>query len=232
VPAYRAVIFDFFGTLTRAVRRGPQHILIARLLGCDPGRMATVLDRSFPDRSRGAFGGAAQTLRWVCAQAGSRPTQTQVRRALAARIAAVEADTSLRPESVPTLRSLRRRGLRTAVVSDCGYELPAFLPRLPISPLLDALVYSVHIGQRKPHPAMYLAACTRLRVEPAECLYVGDGGSRELTGACQVGMTAVRVAAPDLAQHLVFDAEPTWRGPTIHSLSEAVALTDGAPVPA
>jgi putative hydrolase of the HAD superfamily len=151
-----------------------------------------------------------------------------VRRALAARVRAVAADTTLRRDAVPTLRALRQRGLRTAVVSDCGYELPEFLPRLPIAPLLDARIYSVHVGQRKPHPAMYLAACRALRVDPEECLYVGDGGSRELTGAAEVGMTAVRVAAPDLAGHLVFDAEPAWSGPTIGSLSEAVVLTGRA----
>ena len=72
---------------------------------------------------------------------------------------------------------------------------------------------------------MYLTACERLRVEPEECLYVGDGGSRELTGAAAVGMTAVRLVAPDLAGHLVFDAgRPSGAGPPSGSLSEAVAL--------
>jgi putative hydrolase of the HAD superfamily len=140
----------------------------------------------------------------------------------------VRADTTLRPDAVPTLRALRRRGLRTAVVSDCGHELPAFLPGLPVSPLLDAHVYSVRVRRRKPHPAMYHTACRSLGVTPEECLYVGDGGSRELSGAAEVGMTAVRLAAPDLRRHLVFDADEDWHGPTIGSLSEAVALVEVA----
>jgi putative hydrolase of the HAD superfamily len=228
MSAYRAVIFDFFGTLTRAIRRGPWHTSIARDLGCDPVTMTDVLDRSFPDRSCGSFGGAAQTLRWVCDQAGSRPTPGQVQRALSARVAAVQADTALRPDAVPTLRALRRSGLRTALISDCGYELPAFLPRLPIWPLLDARVYSVHVGHCKPHPALYLTACEKLRIPPEACLYVGDGGGRELTGAAAVGMTAVRLAAPDLAGHLVFGADE-WRGATITSLSQVLTLTTREP---
>lgn len=229
MPSYRAVLFDFFGTLTHAVRRGPWHTAIAHQLGCDPATMIEVLDRSFPERSSGSFGCAAATLRWVCAQAGARPTTTAVREALSARVAAVEADTALRTEAVPTLRALRRRGLRTALVSDCGYELPAFLPRLPIARLLDTSVYSVHLRQRKPHPQMYLTACQRLGVAPHECLYLGDGGSRELSGAAGVGMTAVRLAAPDLAGHLVFDADQGWSGPTIQRLDQTLALVRGAP---
>ncbi|HYN93670.1 MAG TPA: HAD family hydrolase [Pilimelia sp.] len=224
MPAYRAVLFDFFGTLTRAVRRGPQHDHIARALGCDPARMVAVLDRSFHDRCRGLLGDAAAALRWVCAQADGRPSPEALRMALVARVAAVQADTRLRPEAVPTLRELRRRGLRTAVVSDCGYELPQFLPRLPVAPLLDARVYSVAVRRRKPHPTMYLTACAALGVAPEECLYVGDGGSRELTGAAAVGMTAVRLAAEDLADHLVFDPDHAWAGPAIGTLGDVLAV--------
>jgi putative hydrolase of the HAD superfamily len=231
MPAYRAVLFDFFGTLTQAVRRGPLHARIALTLGCDPTKMISILDHSFPDRSRGAFGNATETLRWVCAQAGAWPGPDELRTALAARVAAVRADTTLRPDAVATLRALRRYGVRTGLVSDCGYELPAFLPGLPIAPLLDATVYSVHVGQRKPHGRMYLTACERLGLAPEECLYVGDGGSRELTGAARAGMTAIRLAAPDLAGHLVFDADDGWRGPTVGALAETVDLVNRAPTP-
>ena len=229
--AYRAVLFDFFGTLTHAVRRGPLHTKIAHRLGCEPAELTAILDRSFLDRSRGAYGDAAETMRWVCRQAGARPRPDQVHRAVTARVAAIRADTALRPDAVRTLRTLRRHGLRTAVVSDCGYELPVFLPGLRVGPLLDERVYSVHLRERKPHPLMYLTACDRLGVSPTECLYVGDGGSRELTGAADVGMTAVRLAAPDLAGHLVFDRDEGWTGPTIGELAETVALATRATLP-
>jgi putative hydrolase of the HAD superfamily len=155
-----------------------------------------------------------------------------VARAVADRIAAVRADTVLRPEAVPVLADLRRRGLRTAVVSDCWYELPAFLPDLPVAALLDTCVYSVDVGRCKPHPDMYLTACARLDVEPYECLYVGDGGSHELSGAAAVGIPAVRLNAPDLAGHLVFATDDDWTGPVIASLDEVPALLERIPVPA
>jgi len=95
--------------------------------------------------------------------------------------------------------------------------------------LLDARIYSVEVGRCKPDATMYLAACWELGVTPEECLYVGDGGSRELTGATEAGMTAVRLAAPDLADHLVFDPDVAWCGPRISSLAEVVDLLDAVP---
>lgn len=223
-PGYRAVIFDFFGTLTHAVQRGPWHFEIARTLGCDPDEFLDLLDRSFLNRCRGRYGSAEATLRWVCDQLGASPSKAQLRTACAHRIAAIRADTTLRPEALPTLRALRRSGLRTAVVSDCGHELPEFLPTLPVAELLDTAVYSVHLGVSKPHPDMYLAACGRLGIRPEEGLYVGDGGSRELTGARAVGLDPVMLAAPDLHRHLTFAAERDWSGRVIDSLAEISAL--------
>jgi len=232
VPAFRAVLFDFFGTLTRCVRRGPQHAVIARKLGCDPEMVRTVLDRTFNSRARGVFGSAESTLRWVTEQAGGRPCRSLVQAAVPARVRALRADTVLRRDAVRTLTAIKARGLRTGVISDCTHELPAFLPSLPVAPLLDAHVFSVELGVCKPDPAIYMAACDRLGVDPEDCLYVGDGGSRELTGATAVGMTAVRLDAPDLADHLVFDHDAAFTGLSVTSLTNVLPLLDRGPLPA
>jgi putative hydrolase of the HAD superfamily len=229
VSAYRAVVFDFFGTLTRSVQRGPQHANIARRLGCDPEVIRGVLDRTFHSRARGAFGSAEATLRFVTEQAGGHPRASQLEEAVPARVDALKADTRLRPDAVSALRAIRRRGLATALISDCTHELPAFLPSLPVAPLLDAKVFSVEVGVCKPDPAIYLAACEQLDVAAEECVYVGDGGSRELTGAAAVGMTAVRLDAPDLADHLVFDRDTGFDGPSVRSLTELLTVIDRSP---
>ncbi|SCL26778.1 putative hydrolase of the HAD superfamily [Micromonospora nigra] len=231
MPTFRAVLFDFFGTLTRAVQRGAAHHETAALLGCPVDRLVKVLDRTFYRRATGRLGSAEATLRWVCRQVGVHPSKAAVRAAVASRQRAIRADTRLRADAVPTLAALRGRGLRTAVVSDCTHELPAFLPDLPVAPLLDARVFSVQVGRCKPHAALYLAACRRLGLAPQDCLYVGDGGSQELTGAERTGMTAVRLAAPDLAGHLVFNADLAWRGPALRSLTEVLDLVDPAARP-
>lgn len=226
MPSYQAVLFDFFGTLTRSVQRGVAHLGTAELLGCHTDTLTEVLDRTYYERATGLLGNAEATLRWVCAQAGVHPSDQAVRAAVASRHRAVRADTWLRADAVPVLAALRQRGLRTGLISDCTHELPAFLPQLAIAPLLDVRVFSVQVGRCKPDPTLYLTACQRLGLAPGDCLYVGDGGSQELTGAEQAGMTAVRLAAPDLATHLVFNAERDWRGLTLGTLAEVLALVD------
>jgi putative hydrolase of the HAD superfamily len=228
---YRAVVFDFFGTLTEAVQRGPAHDRVAAMLGCPAPAFARALDETFTDRSTGSLGDAIGSLGVVARLAGGRPTIATLRAAYAARVDAVRADTRLRPDAVSVLRSLRRRGLRTAVVSDCTPELAEFWPELPIAGLVDARVFSIEERRHKPHPWMYSAATARLDVEPASCLYAGDGGSHELSGAAAAGMAAVKLAASDLGRHLIFRPDP-WQGPEIATLTDVLDIVAPPVIPA
>jgi putative hydrolase of the HAD superfamily len=217
--AFRAVLFDFFGTLTEAVRRGPAHDRIAARLGCAPAAFARALDQTFRKRSIGAYGDPANALGAVARLAGGRPSQSAIESVLADRVAAIRADITLRQDAVPVLATLQNFGLATAIISDCGPELPEIAATLPIHPFVNTSVFSIEVGCRKPDPAIYLIACGRLGLDPDDCLYVGDGGSHELTGAEAVGMTAVRLLAPDLRDHLVFDLDEEWSGAWIDALT-------------
>ncbi|HEY7176234.1 MAG TPA: HAD family hydrolase [Micromonosporaceae bacterium] len=222
----RAVVFDFFGTLTCAMRRGPAHERVARGLGCDVAAFDRALDDTFVARAVGALGDPFETLAAVAVRAGaSRPGTLALRQANADRIAAVRADIRLRPDAVTVLTALRRSGLRTAVVSDCTDELPLIWPDLPVSTLVDARVFSIEERRHKPDRALYRAAAGRIGVDEAHCLYVGDGGGHELTGAEAAGMTVRRLAADDLGAHLVFGADE-WRGPVVHTLTDVADLVD------
>jgi putative hydrolase of the HAD superfamily len=82
-------------------------------------------------------------------------------------------------------------------------------------------ILSCDVGMKKPDSGIYLLACERLGVEPGECLFIGDGDSRELTGATNVGMTAVLIRAPDDTES--GDRED-WRGTKISSIAEVFDL--------
>src|SRR2546430_11606344 len=58
---FDAVLFDFFGTLTHAVSRGPRHAHLARWLGCDPRLFTAVLDPTLVERAAGGGGPARPT---------------------------------------------------------------------------------------------------------------------------------------------------------------------------
>jgi putative hydrolase of the HAD superfamily len=83
-------------------------------------------------------------------------------------------------------------------------------------------VLSCTVGLRKPDPRIYELACERLEVEPADCLFVGDGANDELAGAARVGMRAVCVLPPGHDQALWPEARG-WE-PTIGDLREVLEL--------
>jgi putative hydrolase of the HAD superfamily len=99
------------------------------------------------------------------------------------------------PDSVPTLRAVRERGLRAAVVSDTGFDLRPALDRLGLSPYLDAVVMSYEQGICKPDPKAFLVACERLRVEPAQAVMVGDNPLTD-AGAVRAGICVLLLPPP------------------------------------
>jgi epoxide hydrolase-like predicted phosphatase len=56
--------------------------------------------------------------------------------------------------------------------------------------LVDEIIYSHECGMSKPDPAIYALACERLRVEPAQMVFVDDYGPC-VVGAREAGIHAV-----------------------------------------
>lgn len=131
-----------------------------------------------------------------------------------------ESTFTFRPEAIPVLTRLREHGFRIGMLSDCTIELPEAWPRLAVAELVDVPVFSCLERTRKPDPRLFRKVAAGLRVPPGQCLYVGDGGGRELTGATEVGMRAVLLAGPDWRPHGARDREPDWPGLRISSLTE------------
>ncbi|MGW5364712.1 HAD family hydrolase [Actinopolymorpha pittospori] len=222
----RAVVFDFFGTLSQSAsttERSRDHAKVAAALGVPTEDYEAALRRSWPDRARGALGDLAGTMRWLARACGVEIDDATCTAACAARIATQRDYVRLRPEAEPTLRALRERGVLIGVVSDCTQELPAAWDTFPIAPYVDAPVFSVEVGLKKPDPAIFLLVCERLGVEPSDCVYVGDGDSNELPGAEAVGMRALRLVAPDHAEAHVFDPI-TWTGACLTDLRDVLTL--------
>jgi putative hydrolase of the HAD superfamily len=218
-----AVVFDFYGTLTPVSPSEAWATNAARLaavIGVSADALVRVLDDSFPERISGALGDVRQTMRVLCDRLGADLTDEQFDEASRTRRAVQESMFALRPEALGVIGTLRERGLRIGLVSDCTSELSDAWPRLPLAAVIDAPVFSCVERTRKPDPRLFYAVARRLPAEPAECLYVGDGGGRELTGASGVGMRAVQLAGPDWHDHRDHRTEADWAGPRISSLTD------------
>jgi len=128
-----------------------------------------------------------------------------------------------RPDALPTLDELRRRGHLLGMISVCSEDVPEVWDETPLGGKFDATVFSCNVGVSKPDRRIYEIACEQLRVEPGECLFVGDGANDELPGAERAGMTALQLRAP--GESLTADGK-AWTGPHVERLSEVVELTE------
>lgn len=91
------------------------------------------------------------------------------------------------PDTLPTLKAVRDRGLRIGVVSDTGFDLRPAMDRLGLSPFLDTVVLSFEHGVCKPAAKAFLTASDELDVPPERILMVGDNPLTD-SGAVAAGM--------------------------------------------
>ena len=171
-------------------------------------------------RARRVFAGCAR--RW-----GLWPTRRRLAGAEEVRIEFSRRILRPRADAVATLRRLRTLGLRTALISDCSADVPVLWPTTPYAEAIDEPLFSCVEGLVKPDPELYLRACGRLGVEPRDCVYVGDGGNHELTGAERVGMRAVLIRTPRDRARSHGSERDTWQGEAIEDLGEIPGLIGG-----
>jgi len=225
----RAVVFDFFGTLTDPAAealRGPSFGVTAAALGVPADDFRAAMSGTFPQRIVGAFGDTRATLREVAGLCGADPSPAQLDAAAAAHHEGAVAVRRPRPGALAVLDRLRAAGLRLGLISDCSSELVEAWPTTDFAARIDAPVFSWQEGHRKPDPRLYAAVGTRLGVAPADCWYVGDGGGREFQGALAAGMRPILVtneAYPAAAAHRA-DPDPTIPDLSVKDLIELPVL--------
>jgi HAD superfamily hydrolase (TIGR01662 family) len=126
--------------------------------------------------------------------------------------------------AVSLLWALRHRGLRVGLLSNTQFRSKNHIEDLRrdgMSDLLDARVFSVDVGKRKPDPAIFRLALSELRTDPEETVYVGDNIECDVEGAKAVGMWTILVRTRDNASVV----EPGADG-IIDELEEIPALID------
>jgi len=78
------------------------------------------------------------------------------------------------PDTAPTLRALRARGVKIGVVSNVPRDLRPIFAARGLADLVDAFTHSFEVGAEKPDPAIFRRACAALGTAPDETLMVGD----------------------------------------------------------
>jgi putative hydrolase of the HAD superfamily len=118
---------------------------------------------------------------------------------VAAFLKPIFATAKLDPHAAHVLTMLRSAGIKTAIVSNTPWGSPADawrdeLGRHGLLDRVDATVFCMDVGWRKPHRAPFERALSLLGVSPAEALFVGDDPRWDAIGAQGAGLRPVLLA--------------------------------------
>ena len=188
----KAVIFDMFETLV-TLFEGRTYFSenMAEDIGADITEFRKAWHKSEHDRSIGRMTmkeGIADTLR----ELGMYDEKT-VDMLFGNRLAALGDTFAAIPEaSVELLKGLKERGIKVGLITNTFSDERDLIRASELFPYFDAAMISYEQGVLKPDPSMYLKIMEEFGVKPEECLYVGDGGSKELYAARDLGMNAVQ----------------------------------------
>lgn len=169
----RAVLLDLYDTLVWS-EWPALRALIEQRVGLQSGELLVAFDQTRTARAVGTYGSMEADLDAVLAAAGSGQDAALVNDLAALITGFLETGVHLWDDSLPVLRELRKRGLRTAIVSNCDHGTRPVVERLALTREADAVLLSVEIGAAKPDPAIYLAALEALGARPEEAVFVDD----------------------------------------------------------
>lgn len=190
---HQAILFDLFETLI--TEWGHRKYTKSEMCS-DLGVERETFDRWWESLDGARYLGRisfVEALRYVGCQCGVTPDEATIQRMLDLHIATKSVCFEyVDPEVYDLLDALRKAGLKLAIVSNCSPEEVLPMGGSRLASFFDAIILSCEVGLQKPDARIYQEAAGRLGVAPEACAFVGDGGSHELEGARNVGMTAIQ----------------------------------------
>ena len=91
-------------------------------------------------------------------------------------------------DTVRLLEELKKRDIRIGLITNTFSDERDYIRRSILFQYFDVALISYEQGIVKPDPEMFTRMTDALGLRADECLYVGDGGSRELYAARDAGM--------------------------------------------
>lgn len=89
------------------------------------------------------------------------------------------------------LEQLKRKGKRLCLISNADPIDVKHWRESPLANLFDQTIFSYEVGYVKPQSEIYQIALCEMKAHPEECIFIGDGGSQELQGAKEAGISTV-----------------------------------------
>ncbi len=224
----KAVMFDLIDTLTVCVHREykANHRSYAKDLQVDRDRFDKVWEDSRAFAQRGGFKNTQERMAWVIRELGLQPSP-----ALIAKFAEREEQYWVQnvkwlPDARVVLQKLRTKGIKMAILANGPSALKGLDRSLGLSKLVDTYLLSCDSSFLKPEKEFYFDALNHLgirREEASHCLFVGDGTDKELNGARECGLYAVRLKQ-DRPPYMTWENESTDWDYEVNHLKELLEL--------
>lgn len=184
----KAVIFDMFETLA-TLYSVPRYFgrNIAADLGADIDEFYPLWHETEEARSKGkmTFEEAIRRIGERTRYAHPERIPEVVEKRYAYKRASLQ---NVEDRMVSLLRELKERGYKIGLISNCFWEEAEAIRASVLAPYFDVMMLSCEQGVQKPEHEIFERCLAELNVAPEDCLYVGDGGSRELETARTFGM--------------------------------------------
>jgi putative hydrolase of the HAD superfamily len=225
---YQAVIFDLFGTLIPSFSEKEYRQTVmqtATILSATPEEYWQLWAATFDDSILGIISDYEAKIIHICQKMELNPKMDKIRKATKILFDYEKTTMIPRQEAIGVLSALKIKGYKIGLITDCSFEATAIWKDTALAPFFDVTIFSCSVGLRKPDPRIYHLALNKLGVESRLSLYIGDGSSRELTGATQVGMQAIQLRTPGEDSPDVYRVnKEDWQGAIIKSLTDVLAL--------
>ena len=160
-------------------------------IGVEHERFAQAWVSSKRELETGRAGGLESSVGFVAAQLGVVPTSATAAQAVNTWLETSEQRLKPSARTLKCLETLRGHGRKIGLLTNCAADVPRTWPNGELASLVDYAGFSWKLGQMKPDRGAYLSVCAEMGVGPESCVFVGDGGDRELTGAGRAGLRPV-----------------------------------------
>lgn len=98
---------------------------------------------------------------------------------------------NVNPTILDVLSDLKKSRKRLCLISNADVIDAMYWDQSPLSRFFDYAVFSYEVGYLKPETEIYRIALERMNARPEECIFIGDGGSEELSGAKEAGIRTI-----------------------------------------
>jgi putative hydrolase of the HAD superfamily len=188
---FDAVLLDLYDTIVWSEWFRLRDAIAARIGNdMEADRLQKAFEQTRPARGVGEYGSVEGDMAAVLQAAGVAYDATLIDELVELERAHLAGGVYLYDDAFPAITSLRERGVKTALVSNCSHSTRPVVERLGLESAFDRVVLSFEVRAMKPDPAIYRATLGQLAGVPPERAVFVDDQPTYCDGATAIGLDA------------------------------------------